>query len=196
MVQGGNPEVAAEPARPWWQRLLAWLRRLQKRVLALPAAPEKREAGRAGRDELRSLSLPVRQRLEALEDVQGAARATVDAAVQDYLHLREVLLGPGASTRALDDVEILASAEAALSYILEHAPRVWTLSNIAAQRERDRAGRQAAGEALLELDDVGKKLHDTASAAIQWASSRADEDCRRLAARARELDDRGALRRR
>lgn len=173
----------------WWHRLLRWFRRLKGRILALSPAADSFESRRPTQGQLNTLAPAIRAHLDALTGVKGAVRATVDGAVEDYLHLREVLLGPGASTHIFDDVEILASAEEALTCILEQAPELSALSSIASRRPRDRAGRAAAGEALLHLRDTGRKLHDTTAAALQWASSRSEADGRRLAERAGALSN-------
>lgn len=151
---------------PWWQRLLHSIRALFAR-------------------EPRGL-LPAAKTEELADDLQDAFRrlgheksAVLDAAeraVKDFGDLRTVLMGPGASSDAAWDVSLLADAEDVLRSMLLRAPEVKQLAAIAADRESDRAGRAAAGEALLQLRDQGRMLHDVASASLLWASSKTLQD--------------------
>ena len=77
---------------------------------------------------------------------------------------------------------LAARAEAAtvLRGLLESAPLVSALSTVAGERQDDRRGREAAGDAMLELRDRGRSLHDVASAALAWAASQSDENGKRL----------------
>jgi hypothetical protein len=178
--------VAARPALRWWQRLLRWLRaRFGRRQL--PPAPSWREQVASLPEDLRAevAALPV--------DSSAAVRETVTRAVADYLHLREVLLGPGASAVAVDDAVLLGEAEATLRSIVARAPAVSALVAVAVQRGGDRRGREAAGDAVLHLRDQSRGLHETASAAIEWAASRSAGDAERLRASADRMRQTTAL---
>lgn len=148
---------------PWLHRLLAWFRRLLFRPAALTSGS--------------ALALPsgLRQDLEQLK-CSGVVRDTVASATQDYSHLREVINGPGSSGDIVDDVTVLAEAEALLRDIIARAPGVDTLARVATDRQDDRPGREAAGDAILRLRDDAKPLHDAASAALRWAAGGSSED--------------------
>ena len=125
--------------------------------------------------------------MKSLEGKKGVVADTVTRAVQDYSHLKTVMMGPGASTDAVDDVTLIAEAQELLRAILVRAPEVQVLSEIATQRSDDKAGRSAAGDAILVLRDQGRVLHALASAAVQWASSRSESDREQLQECARRI---------
>ncbi len=114
---------------------------------------------------------------------------TVATAIGDWADLHDVVTGPGASTDAVADVNLLSEANECLRAIIVRAPEVKALSEIAGKRGKDRAGREAAGDAILNLRDQGQVLHALTSAALRWASSGSDEDRQRMKDAARELVD-------
>lgn len=118
--------------------------------------------------------------LRSLEGERGVVVDTVAHALEDFVHLRQVMMGPGASTDAVDDVTLIAEAQELLTAIVHRAPEVKTLLEIATKRTDDKAGRSSAGDAILVLRDQGRVLHELASAALQWASSRSEEDRMKL----------------
>lgn len=159
---------------PWWQRLLARIRALIDRAqpARLPAAKTEELA-----DDLRVA-------LRELGTEKSAVLDAAERAVRDFSDLRTVLMGPGASHDAAWDVSLLADAEDVLRSMLSRAPAVKQLSALASERVADKAGRAAAGEALLQLRDQGRLLHEVASASLLWASSksRADQEALRSCA--------------
>jgi len=168
--------VSSRHQTTWWQRLFAWIRRLLGRG---PALLRPAPAGSRWGDYAPSLPDDLRSQLDRLSD-EGVVWDTVRSAIEDYGDLREVMQGPGATADTVNDVELLAEAEDVLRSIIGRAPNVQVLVDVAGKRSADRAGREAAGDAILELRDDGKALHDTASAAIRWAASRSDRDGRHL----------------
>lgn len=163
----------------WWRRLVAWLfpRRARRRSL-----PDRATRSRAWQDQLASLPADLRVDLAALDLDSDAVRAAVTAAVADYVDLRDVILGPGASAAPVDDVVLIADAEATLRAIVARAPAVSSVVGVARQRSGDRPGRAAAGDALLHLRDDARALHDTASAALEWSATRSTATADRLRA--------------
>lgn len=122
----------------------------------------------------------VQEILRELEGERGVVVDTVTRALEDFVHLREVMMGPGASTDAVDDMTLIAEAQQVLTAIVLRAPEVKALAAIATKRADDKAGRSSAGDAILLLRDQGRVLHELASAALQWASSRSEEDRKKL----------------
>lgn len=151
---------------PWWQRLLLRIRALFRREprALLPAA------------ETEELADDLQDALRRLGREKSAVLDAAERAVKDFSDLRTVLMGPGASSDAAWDVSLLADAEDVLRSMLMRAPEVKQLAAIAAERGSDRAGRAAAGEALLQLRDQGRVLHEVASASLLWASSKDPQD--------------------
>jgi hypothetical protein len=131
----------------------------------------KRPARRFGSS---TAALPddLQEQLDTLATTRGAVREAVAGAVDDYVHLCQLLLGPGSGASPVEDAALLAAAETTLRSILDRAPRVAALAAIAARRSRDRAGRAAAGDAMLHLRDQARALHDTTSAALRWTAER------------------------
>ncbi len=111
---------------------------------------------------------------------KGVVVDTVARALQDFAHLQEVMMGPGARGDAVDDVTLIGEAQELLHAIIVRAPEVKTLLQVAKDRPDDKPGRSAAGAAILEVRDQGRVLHELASAALQWASSRSEEDRKQL----------------
>lgn len=134
-----------------------------------------------------SLPEDLRETVRRLAHQKGVVIDTVTLAIRDYAHLRDVMMGPGASADAVDDVTMIAEAQALLRAMIVRAPDIKTLLEIADQRSNDRQGRASAGDAALVLRDQGRSLHEVSSAALQWASSRSEEDMRRLQERAQRL---------
>lgn len=150
---------------PWWRRLLLRIRAL------FASAPKLLPAADVGQ-----LADDLQEALERLGSEKGAVHDAAHRAVRDFGDLREVLMGPGASDDAAADVSLLAEAEDLLRSMLQRAPEVKALATIAGERGGDKQGRAAAGEALLQLRDQGRALHELASASLLWASSKKLED--------------------
>jgi hypothetical protein len=122
----------------------------------------------------------LREIVRSLEGHEGVVVDTVARALQAFAHLQEVMMGPGAGVDAVDDATLLGEAQELLSAIIVRAPGVKTLLQVAKDRPDDKAGRSAAGDAILALRDEGRVLHDLASAALQWAASRSEKDRKQL----------------
>lgn len=151
----------------WWRRLWAGLRRL----LADLRGPKALSAGRDASDLPDDLQ-ELYQRVRAT----GVVGDTSQRAILDYRHLRDVVMGPGATSDAIDDVSLLADAEELLRELLRRAPELQTLVELAGARAQDRKGREATGEAMLHFCDQAQVLHELTSAALRWASSQSTED--------------------
>jgi hypothetical protein len=100
----------------------------------------------------------------------------VGQAVEDYSHLSTVMTGPTGFAFELDQAVVLMEAEETLRLIVGAAPAVSTLAEVARQRGRDRRAREAAGEAVLKLQDRARVLHEAASAALQCAATHSLSD--------------------
>jgi len=136
-------------------------------------APRPRQLAAAKVEaQMETLAEDLQDALRALGHDKGAVLDTAQRAVSDYSDLRDVLMGPGASSDAAEDVTLLAEAEDVLRSMLTRAPHVKTLAAIAARRSTDKQGREAAGEALLKLRDQGRALQELTSASLLWASSK------------------------
>ena len=177
-----------ERVNRWKQIFVEILRLLGRRPAQLPpargVAPVFDESAADLPDDLQEI-------LRKLSSHKGVVVDTVAHAIRDYAHLRDVMMGPGASADAVDDVTMLAEAQALLRTMIVRAPDVKTLLEIASKRSDDLPGRSSAGEAILMLRDQGRSLHELASAAMQWASSRSEEDGRRLHECAQRLEHQG-----
>ncbi len=160
------------PAVGWWLRL--WLR-----LLALLRGARPVKELRAARDDT-PLPDDLHELYLQLAGKKGLVADTMERAVEDYRHLRAVIMGPGAGIDAVDDVTMLAEAEEALREMLQRAPHLQSLVELAAGRERDRKGREATGEAMLAFGDRGRALHDLSSSALRWASSQSADDLARM----------------
>lgn len=162
----------------WWKQIFTKiLVLLGQRPAQLATSTDARaEYSRYASD----LPEDLRAILESLKGEKGVVPDTVARALQDYSHLKTVMMGPGASTDAVDDVTLIAEAQELLRAILVRAPEVQVLSDIATKRSDDKPGRSAAGDAILVIRDQGRMLHDLASAAVQWASSRSESDREQL----------------
>jgi len=161
---------------PWWQRILLRIRALFTR------APKQLSMG-----EVSELAPDLQEALRELGTEQGAAYDAAQRAVRDYCDLRDVLMGPGASDDAGEDVTLLAEAEDVLRSMLLRAPQVRTLAVVATRRSGDAQGRAAAGEALLRLRDQGRALSQLTSASLRWASSKSPADLEAMRASAASL---------
>tara|TARA_R110002096_G_scaffold16898_12_gene58116 strand:+ start:61029 stop:61550 length:522 start_codon:yes stop_codon:yes gene_type:complete len=171
---------------PWWHRLLLRIQAFFAREprAFLPAAKPE------------DLPEDLQEALRRLGNEKSAALDAASRAVKDFGDLRTVLMGPGASSDAAWDVSLLADAEDVLRSMLLRAPEVRQLAAIAGDRGSDKAGRAAAGEALLQLRDQGRVLHEVASASLLWASSKTlqDQEALRLCAeRLRHTSERASL---
>ena len=160
----------------WWRQIYTEILRLfGRRPAQLPPAKSPSPSAKVSLD-ASELPEELQDILKSLDGERGVVADTVARALEDFLHLREVMMGPGASTDAVDDVTLIAEAQELLRAIILRAPEVKTLSEIATKRADDKAGRSSAGDAILALRDQGRVLHELASAALQWASSRSEED--------------------
>lgn len=119
--------------------------------------------------------------VRALDDIGDSpvVRDTVASAIAHFCDLRDVVSGPGAGD-LIDDLDLVADAEAVLREIIGRAPDVSAVVAVARERDGDRAGREAAGDALLALRDRARALGEAASAALVWGASRDRADRRRL----------------
>jgi hypothetical protein len=170
----------------WWKQIFAKILQLLGRQ---PAQLPPGRATPAGLEHDAADDLPedLRAIVADMKGHKGVVVDTVVQALQDFRHLRQVMMGPGASSDAVDDVTLIAEAQHLLRVILLRAPEVKTLLAIATTRTDDKAGRGSAGDAILVLRDQGRLLHDLASAALQWASSRSEADREQLQACARRM---------
>ena len=162
----------------WWKQIYTEILRLfGRRPAQLPPATST-----SVNLSLHASELPeeLQEILRGLEGEKGVVVDTVARALEDFVHLRRVMMGPGASADAVDDVTLIAEAQELLSAIVVRAPEVKTLLEIATKRADDKAGRSSAGDAILVLRDQGRVLQELASAALQWASSRSEEDRMKL----------------
>lgn len=162
----------------WWKEIYSKiLRVLGRRPAQLPPA-----SATVVDISAHSSDLPeeLQQILRSLEGHNGVVTDTVARALKDFAHLQEVMMGPGARVDAVDDVTLVGEAQELLTAIIVRAPEVKTLLEVAKGRPDDKAGRSAAGDAILVLRDQGRVLHNLASAALQWASSRSEEDRKQL----------------
>ena len=162
-----------------WHRLLAWIRGVSGWPRRLLGGPGGTRLVRRGRDDwgprAAELDPAVREKLDELDLERGVVRDTIQNAIEDYCDLGDVINGPnnsGSLGDVVDDVMLLADAEATLLSILERAQGVESLINIAARRRGDQAGREAAGEAILRLRDDARALATAASTALSWAGAR------------------------
>jgi len=162
----------------WWRRLSGWIRDLWSRERAQLAPAARVQSSSVGvvfgaialelTDDLQHI-------LTDLATQRGVVVDTVAGAIEDYGHLRAVVMGPAATHDAVQDATLLGEAESALGAIIQRAPEVAVLAQVAGKRTDDRTGREAAGEAILELRDKRRALHELASAAIHWGASRSPE---------------------
>lgn len=168
------PEPLSRRVRRYLVALVSWLRRL------VAGAPPRPLLGAPSdvRDRVASLDPDLASSLDHIGD-SPVVRDTVAAAVADFCDLRDVVSGPGAFD-VVGDLDLVADAEAVLRDIVARAPDVSALVAVARDRRRDRAGREAAGDALLALRDRARALSEAASAALVWGSTRDRADRRRL----------------
>lgn len=162
----------------WWKRVFAEIMRLFGRQPG--QLPPAKGVALVFDESAADLPDDLQAILQKLVNQRGVVVDTVAHAIRDYTHLREVMMGPGASADAVDDVTMIAEAQAHLRAIIVRAPEVKKLLEIASKRSDDRPGRSSAGHAILVLRDQGQDLHDLTSAALQWASSRSEDDMRRV----------------
>ncbi len=162
----------------WWKQIYTEILRLFGRRPAQlpPASSTTADLSRHAAE----LPEELQEILRSLAGERGVVVDTVSRALEDFVHLRQVMMGPGAGADAVDDVMLVAEAQELLTAIVVRAPEVKTLLEIATKRADDKAGRSSAGDAILVLRDQGRVLHELASAALQWASSRSEEDHRKL----------------
>jgi hypothetical protein len=162
----------------WWRRAFAHLLRLFGRRPLQLAAPSKVAQVFGSAAEL--LDADLQDTLKDLTDNKGVVTDTVAQAIRDHADLREVMMGPGATTDAVDDVTLIAESEAILRDIILRAPDISVLVRVASSRPHDKEGRESAGEAILGLKDEAMILHELASAALRWGASRSQEDSEHL----------------
>lgn len=104
-------------------------------------------------------------------------RARVDAAVEDFRQLNEVLSERSlARAPGVDAAAMLAEAERLLLALLQQAPQVARVQALADRREDDAPARAAAQAAFVALGQRSDALHQAASAAIQLAAALAAGD--------------------
>ena len=162
-----------------WQRLLAWVRRVfsLRRQHRLSQANSKTALWP---DDVNYLPTDLRASLDQLSRHTGVVRDTVASAICDYGHIHRIVGGHGESIDAVFDATLLADAEVTLREIVEGAPALQAVVRVASERRRDREGREAAGTAILLMQDRARVLSRAASAALQWSATPSGESQKRL----------------
>jgi len=166
--------------RALWRKIVLWLRTQvqDRRELLTSEVPRPQSAATLGVvfGATDCLDQAIVGELEnLLEFHPGVVSTTVQSALADYRDLHTLLDGP-AKRDVVDDVSILGETEAALAELVVRAGEVAILAKVAGTRQADRRARQAAGDAILDLQDRQRALGTLTSSALQWASSRTRED--------------------
>lgn len=95
-------------------------------------------------------------------------RARVDAALENYRQLHEILHDPVLLTHiAVDAPGMIAAAEEIALDLLRQVPRLARIQALAARRGNDDEARAAATAAFSSLDKHAEALHQAASAAFK-----------------------------
>lgn len=173
--------------RSYWRRFAHWVRiRLSGGIKRLNSPPSQHSLSASlsatfGHN-LESLSPEILEDLEKLAPHHpGVVTSTVSSALADYFDLRTLSDGP-ASGDIVDDVSMLAETQTLLAGLVERATEVAILAQVAGTRQDDRAAREAAGDAILELQDRERMLRALTSTALRWASSQHRDDYERYRA--------------
>ena len=164
-------------AQSIWQRLLARLRAIAD---WFRAGPLQLTGGSSISDvfgvEADQLPAELQEILIQLVESKGVVVDTLRQAIGDCFDLRRVVMGPGASVDAADDMTMLAEADEVLREIIVGAPKVQVLVEVASTRSRDRPARESAGHAILVLRDKARTLRALSSALLCWAESHSEQD--------------------
>lgn len=153
-------EAARLAQRSVWQRFVDWVR----------GRPKLPPSSRAWYEHARTLPADLRKKLNALpSDVPPEVERALGEAVEDFAHLRDLVAGDELASSPVDGAALVRDAERVLRRIADSAPAV------------------ARGGAPDELQRSTRALHDAASAAIQYAASRADDDAAFLSEHAGKL---------
>ncbi len=150
-----------------WDRLIAWIRRV------LVGRPRRLLAGRntlRWPTDVELLPADLRESLSSLADERGVVRDTVARAIEDYASIQRIVAGPSPDADAVFQATLLADAEVALRTIIDAAPNLANVVSIATQQRTDRKTREAAGGAILSMQDCAHALTLAAAAALQWAA--------------------------
>jgi hypothetical protein len=108
-------------------------------------------------------------------------RARVDAALENYRQLHEILHDPLLLTHiTVDAPGMLAAAEEIALDLLRQVPRLARIQTLAARRGHDEAARAAASAAFASLDKHAEALHQAASAAFKIVAAGPDSDTQNL----------------
>ncbi len=168
------------PIRTLWLRFSHWLRAWRNAPALLTAGlpSSARRSNIATVFGTPSVGLPpsILDDLEVLVPYHpGVVTSTVISALADVHDLRTLLNGP-ARRDIVEDVSILGETEALLGALIARACQVAVLAQVAGTRNDDRQAREAAGAAILELQDRQNLLKSLVSSAVRWASSQASDD--------------------
>ncbi len=164
-----------------WLRLSLWLReRFSKLSHAAPALlPGKGTSSCQRVFGPRSLQLHA-DTIAALENLAthhpGIVTATITDAIEDYFDFKKVLNGPAAGIDVVADISLLSDAEEVLDSLIHRATEVAVLAEVAGNAQQNKATREAAGDAILALQDQRRLLQSLTQSAVQWAASKSDED--------------------
>lgn len=108
-------------------------------------------------------------------------RARVDAALENYRQLHEILHDPLLLTHiTVDAPGMLAAAEEIALDLLRQVPRLARIQTLAARRGHDEEARAAATAAFASLDKHAEALHEAASAAFKIVAAGPDSDTQGL----------------
>ncbi len=170
---------SVSPLRTLWLRITHWLRgwRLAPALLTAGSRSSSHSAAVKVFGQP-SVGLPpsTLDDLEALVPYHpGVVTSTIISALADVHDLRTLLNGP-AHGDIVEDVSILGETEALLGALIARACQVAVLAQVAGTRNDDRQAREAAGAAILELQDRQNLLKTLVSSALRWASSQASVD--------------------
>lgn len=118
---------------------------------------------------------------ELPRDLQPDLRARVDAAVENYRQLHELLHDP--QLLALSDIDapgMIAAAEEVALDLLRQVPRIARIQALAARRGDDADARAASDAALAALRGQSEALYEAVSAAFRALAADQASDAREL----------------
>lgn len=128
-----------------------------------------------------SLPGPVGIAYAQLPELSADLRARVDAAIEDYRQLQDILHDPLLLIHAAVDAPgMLAAAEEVALDLLRQVPRLARIQALAARRSHDEQARAAATAALKSLDRQADALHEAASAAFIIIAAGPESDTQAL----------------
>jgi hypothetical protein len=182
-ASSSDHHLAAQP-RGLWARLRGFFSRLflGKQQPLLPRARRSWDEHRA------LLSKSTLDDLDALPaELTPEVAEILRDAVEDFVHLRELVDSGGLQATSVDGPVLLVEAEAALQDVVERSLPVATLTSLA-ERRKDDANAESAG--VLALESIRKEaqvLHEATSAAILYAASLSEDDASALSEHADKL---------